>query len=106
MGCLFPPPDEPLASGFDDLMTALEDLKDATPRSVVGAALLGVTLFDLCPDNKKKTADPPQENHAPVAYRVQPTSVSSTSGQVPFFGNTFDAADVAIRAGHARRNST
>ena len=76
---LFPPPDRPLASGFDQLKDAVVDLADGTPRVVGSLTLVGMVALDLCPVHVP-TADPPYEDHAPVQYRVQSISVSSTSG--------------------------
>jgi hypothetical protein len=101
MAPVLPPDHKPLPSPFDEL-----------PRAV-GVSLTAATLSlpGLCPADlpHQQTDDPPQENHAPMAYRVPAMSVSSTSGAAPprpltWQNNSqFASADAVIRHHLSRR---
>jgi hypothetical protein len=90
MSVLFPPPYKPLASPLDDLKIPGVTLNLVVPLIITTA------LHDLCPLGNP-VADPPYEDHAPVAYRVGALSALGSTSANPFFANTSDstAAQVA-----------
>lgn len=73
-------------------------------KNTVTTLLLGVGPYALCPAHEAH-AEVPHHDHAPVPHPVSYVGVNSTTPGTPFFGNTLDAAGVAIQAGYAKRRA-
>lgn len=118
MAPILPPDHKPLASPVEDVKDtvrdAVNDVKDAAPRVVRASLFSGVTALGVFPQTAaiqpnpvvlamqqpQQADDPPTEDYSPRAYRVRPVGAigsTSSSGAMPFRGNSDDTAAQAIR---------